>query len=72
MYVDGESLDKKFFSKGDEVFHEGDPGEAAYIVENGSVGIFKTIEGEEMDVADSSDDDSLGTSEGGETKADAS
>ncbi len=32
MYVDGESLDKKFFSEGNDVFREGDPGDAAYLV----------------------------------------
>ncbi|MBL4690735.1 MAG: cyclic nucleotide-binding domain-containing protein [Rhodospirillales bacterium] len=60
MYFDGESLDKKFFSKGDEVFHEGDPGDAAYIVENGSVGIFKTIEGEEIHLATMNDGELFG------------
>ena len=60
MYVDGESLDKKFFSKGDEVFHEGDPGDAAYIVENGSVGIFKTTEGEKIHLATMNDGELFG------------
>ena len=30
MHVDGEILDKKFIPKGDAIFRDGDPGEAAY------------------------------------------
>ena len=60
MHIDGESLDKKFISKGDEVFHEGDPGDAAYIVETGSVGIFKNIEGEEVHLATMNDGELFG------------
>jgi len=60
MYVDGESLDKKFFNKGDEVFREGDPGDAAYIVETGAVGIFKDVEGEEVHLATMSDGELFG------------
>ena len=51
MYVDGESLNKNFFQKGELVFREGDPGDAAYLVESGSIGIFKTVEGEEIQLA---------------------
>jgi CRP-like cAMP-binding protein len=60
MYVDGESLDKKFFSEGDDVFREGDPGDAAYLVETGSVGIFKTVEGEEIQLASMKDGELFG------------
>jgi len=60
MYVDGESLDKKFFSKGEEIFHEGDPGDAAYLVETGSVGIFKTLEGEDIQLATMNDGELFG------------
>jgi len=51
MFVDGGEVEKKFFQEGETVFQEGDPGDAAYIVESGSVGIFKTVEGEEIQLA---------------------
>jgi CRP-like cAMP-binding protein len=51
MYVDGGQAKKTFFKKDDIVFKEGDAGIAAYIVETGSVGIFKTVEGEEIQLA---------------------
>lgn len=51
MYVDGETLNKTFAQKDQVIFREGDPGEAAYLVESGSVGIFKTVEGEEIQLA---------------------
>jgi CRP-like cAMP-binding protein len=44
MFVDGGEVDKKFFQ-------EGDPGNAAYIIESGSVGIFKSDEGEDVQLA---------------------
>ncbi len=60
MYVDGESLDKKFFSEGNDVFREGDPGDAAYLVETGLVGIFKTLEDEEIQLASMKDGELFG------------
>ncbi len=51
MFVDGGEVEKKFFQEGGTVFQEGDPGDAAYIVESGSVGIFKSVEGEEIQLA---------------------
>ncbi len=51
MYVDGETLNKTFMQKDEVIFREGDPGEAAYLVESGLVGIFKTVEGEEIQLA---------------------
>ena len=51
MYVDGGIPDKKFVPKGDAVLREGDPGEAAFLVESGVIGIFKTVEGEEIQLA---------------------
>lgn len=51
MYVDGETLNKTFTQKDEVIFREGDPGEAAYLVESGLVGIFKTVEGEEIQLA---------------------
>jgi CRP/FNR family transcriptional regulator, cyclic AMP receptor protein len=44
-------IKKKFFRAGDAVFSEGDPGDMAYLVETGSIGISKVIEGEEVDLA---------------------
>lgn len=60
MYVDGESLNKNFFQKGEKVFREGDPGDAAYIVESGSIGIFKTVEGEDIQLATMGDGELFG------------
>jgi CRP/FNR family transcriptional regulator, cyclic AMP receptor protein len=51
MHVDGGTLKKSFFQQGDIVFKEGDPGDAAYIIETGSIGIFKTIDGEDVRIA---------------------
>ena len=51
MYVVGETLNKTFVEKDQVIFREGDPGEAVYLVETGSVGIFKTVEGEEIQLA---------------------
>ena len=51
MFVDSREIDKKFFQEGETVFQEDDPGDAAYIVESGSVGIFKTVEGEDVQLA---------------------
>lgn len=51
MFVDGTEVEKNFFQEGDLVFKEGDPGDGAFIVETGSIGIFKTVEGEEVQLA---------------------
>ncbi len=60
MYVDGESLDKNFFPEGEVIFREGDPGDAAYLVETGVIGIFKTVEGEEIQLATMTDGELFG------------
>ena len=60
MYVDGGILNKKFVPKGDAVFREGDPGEAAFLVESGVIGIFKTVEGEEIKLATMADGELFG------------
>ncbi len=44
-------IKKKFFRAGDFVFNEGEPGDMAFIIETGTVGIFKTVEGEEVQLA---------------------
>ncbi len=51
MYVDGGDLKKSFFKEGDIIFKEGDAGEAAYIVETGAVGIYKTVNNEDFRLA---------------------
>lgn len=51
MYVDGGELKKSFFKEGDIIFEEGDDGDAAYIVETGSVGIYKNVDGKEFHLA---------------------
>lgn len=51
MYVDGGDLKKSFFKEGDIIFEEGDDGDAAYIVETGTVGIYKTVDGKEFHLA---------------------
>ena len=60
MHVDGEILDKKFIPKGDAIFRDGDPGEAAYLIKSGTMGIFKTVEGEGIQLATMSDGELLG------------
>jgi CRP/FNR family cyclic AMP-dependent transcriptional regulator len=60
MYVDGESLNKNFFTEGDVIFRDGDPGEAAYLLETGMIGIFKTVEGEEIQLATMTDGELFG------------
>jgi CRP-like cAMP-binding protein len=44
-------LDRRVFRKGETIFAEGAPGDAAYIVERGAIGIFKTVEGEQVQLA---------------------
>ena len=51
MYVDGGALKKSFFKQGDIIFKEGDAGDAAYIVETGSIGIFKTVDDTDLQLA---------------------
>ena len=46
MYAEGGGAKKKFLQKGEVLFREGDPGDAAFIVNSGLIGIFKVIEGE--------------------------
>ena len=51
MYAEGGGSKKKFLQKGEVLFREGDPGDAAFIVNSGSVGIYKVLEGEEVELA---------------------
>ncbi|MBY0429745.1 MAG: cyclic nucleotide-binding domain-containing protein [Rhodospirillales bacterium] len=45
------STTKATFYKGQRVFEQGDPGDCAYLIESGEVGIIKTIDGEEVILA---------------------
>lgn len=51
MYAEGGGSKKKFLQKGEVLFREGDPGSAAFIVNSGSIGIYKVLEGEEVELA---------------------
>ncbi len=51
MFVPGKKLKKKLYQKGDVIFHEGEPGNAAYILESGSIEIVKTVEGSKVRLA---------------------
>ena len=51
MLVESGTAKKVFFNEGDVVFREGEPGDAAFIVESGAVGIRKIVEGEEVELA---------------------
>ena len=46
MFVEGGGAKKKFLQEGDVLFNEGDPGDAAFIVDSGLIGIYKLVEGE--------------------------
>ncbi|MEE9545645.1 MAG: cyclic nucleotide-binding domain-containing protein [Rhodospirillales bacterium] len=48
MFVPDKKLKKELYQKGDVIFHEGEPGNAAYILESGSVEIVKTVEGSKV------------------------
>ncbi len=41
-------LDRRSFKAGKVIFQQGEPGDAAYVVESGEVGIYKTIKGENV------------------------
>lgn len=51
MFVEGGGAKKKFLQKGDVLFREGDPGDAAFIVDSGQIGIYKVVEGEEIELS---------------------
>jgi CRP/FNR family transcriptional regulator, cyclic AMP receptor protein len=51
MFSSSGSIEKSFFKEGEGVFSEGDTGDAAFIIETGSVGIFKMVEGERVELA---------------------
>ncbi|MDP4796271.1 MAG: cyclic nucleotide-binding domain-containing protein [Rhodospirillales bacterium] len=51
MYIEGGGTKKKFLQKGEVLFHDGDPGDAAFIVDSGLIGIYKLVDGEEVELA---------------------
>ena len=51
MFVEGGGTKKKFLQKGETLFSDGDPGDAAFIVDSGLIGIYKLVEGEEVELA---------------------
>lgn len=50
MFVEGGGAKKKFLQEGDVLFNEGDPGDAAFIVDSGLIGIYKLVEGEKIEL----------------------
>jgi len=51
MFVEGGGTKKKFLQEGETLFRDGDPGDAAFIVDSGAIGIYKLVEGEEVELA---------------------
>ena len=51
MLIEGGPATRDFVKAGDRLFEEGDPGDAAFIVESGIVAIAKTVEGAEVELA---------------------
>ncbi len=51
MLIHGDDVKKEHFEKGATIFYEGDPGDAMFIVESGSIGILKSLEGESIRLA---------------------
>ena len=51
MLIHGDDVKKEHYEKGVTIFFEGDPGDAMFIVESGSIGIVKEVEGETIRLA---------------------
>ena len=51
MFVEGGGTKKRFLKSGEVLFRDGDAGDAAFIVDSGHVGIYKIVEGEEVELA---------------------
>ncbi len=51
MPIHGDDVRKERYDKGATIFFEGDPGDALFIVESGSVGMVKEVEGETIRLA---------------------
>lgn len=51
MFVEGGGSKKQYVAEGETLFKEGEKGDAAYIVNSGKIGIYKYIEGQEVELA---------------------
>ncbi len=51
MLIHGDDVRTEHYEKGVTIFFEGDPGDAMFIVESGSIGIVKEVEGETIRLA---------------------
>ena len=51
MTLEGKVLDRRVYEKGRTIFKEGGDGDAAYVVNEGIVGIWKTINGQRVPLA---------------------
>ena len=60
MPIHGDDVRKEHYEKGATIFFEGDPGDAMFIVESGSIGIVKEVEGETIRLATLSDGELFG------------
>ena len=60
MLIHGDDVRKEHYKKGTTIFYEGDPGDAMFIVESGSVVILKALEGESIRLATLGDGELFG------------
>ncbi len=60
MLIHGDNVRKEHYEKGATIFFEGDPGDAMFIVETGSVGIVKALDGEIIRLATLGDGELFG------------
>ena len=60
MLIHGDDFRKEHYEKGAPIFFEGDPGDAMFIVESGSIGIVKEVEGETIRLATLNDGELFG------------
>lgn len=51
MFVEGGGSKKQYVEEGETLFKEGEKGDAAYIVNSGKIGIYKYVEGQEVELA---------------------
>ena len=51
MFFEGGGTKKRFLKEGEVLFRDGDAGDAAFIVDSDHVGIYKSVEGEEVELA---------------------
>lgn len=60
MLIHGDDVKKEHYEKGATIFFEGDPGDAMFIIESGSIGIVKAVEGESIRLATLGDGELFG------------